>query len=468
MQRTLEEFFLALRGSGLEPGLSECIDALRACRVIGFSRREDFREALGATLAKTDASRELFDDVFDRYFSFATFRDKAVGDSPASADLDFRNQSPDQEQQEGLSPVSPVDHLLRMIETGDRAGLASRLRAAEKTAGLTSAWLFTQRGLYTRRIMEAMGSGLLSAEDTELDRSLSQGTSPNDAAERIDRLRNARQILFEEVRDHVARQLSLYGSATTAKLRDAALTSESLARIERRDFDRMHRLVRKLARRLATRHSLRHRRRRSGRLDIRATLARSAPYGGLMFDTRWKDRTINKPRVIAICDVSRSVQAHARFLLLLLYSLRDVLPGLRSFAFTHRLIDVSDRFEHDTPELAIERVLDQVGGTGTNYGTMLSDFAAQELPRVDRRTAVIFLGDARNNRADPQTEVMRTLHKRAHRVVWLNPEPRSFWNLGDSEMPRYAPLCHTVRECGTLAQLERAVDGLLRSTGGSR
>lgn len=464
MQRTLEELILALRGGGLEPGLSECIDALHAVRMVGLERRDDLREALGSTLAKNEVSREIFDDVFDRFFSFSAFSNLASNDAPAATVGDTPEGL---ERPDDPAPAVPADGLLRMIETGDRAGLARRLRAAEKTTGLTGAWLFTQRGLYTRRIMEAMGSGLLSAEETELERNASHQAAPPAAALRLVRLRQAREVLFREVRDHVARQLALYGTAASIKLRDSALTNESMARIERRDFDRVQRLVRKLARRLAARHSLRNRRRNSGRLDVRRTLALSAPYGGLMFETRWKDRVVEKPRVIAICDVSRSVQAHARFLLLLLYSLRDVLPDLRSFAFTHRLVDVSDRFDQDAPELAIERVLDQVGGTGTNYGTMLRDFAAQELPRVDRRTSVIFLGDARNNRADPQIEVMRVLHKRARRVVWLNPEPRSFWSLGDSEMPRYAPCCHVVRECGTLAQLERAVDGLLRSTGGN-
>lgn len=464
MQRTLEEFFLALRGSGLEPGLSECIDAMRAVEVVGVTRRDDLKEALGASLAKTDVARELFDDIFDRYFSFIPFGGTVPKEPPTdSAAAPDADDAPPPG-----SPQRPADELLRMIETGDRAGLARRLRAAEKATGLSGGWLFTQRGLYTRRIMEAMGSGLLSEEEAELERSQSNGGGGDPgAAQRMARLQKAREQLFQEVRDYVARQINLYGASTVTKLRDSALATESLARIERRDFDRMHRLVRKLARRLATRHSLRNKRRNSGRLDVRRTLACSAPYGGVMFETRWKDRFIEKPRVIAICDVSRSVQSYARFLLLLLYSLRDVLPDLRSFAFTHRLVDVSDRFDQDTPERAIERVLDQVGGSGTNYGTMLQDFAAQELRKVDRRTSVIFLGDARNNRADPQVEVMRELRKRARRVVWLNPEPRAFWALGDSEMPRYIPCCHLVRECGTLAQLERAIDGLLSTAGGN-
>ncbi|WP_293395929.1 VWA domain-containing protein [Nevskia sp.] len=456
MQRALEEFVLALRGSGLEPGLSECVDAYRAARIVGLDDRDGLREALGATLAKTEPGRAIFDDVFERYFSFTMFDEPLPGASESDPGADDVAARPPTDAR------TPTDILLRMIETTDRAGLAGRLRAAEQQVGITRAWLPTQRGLYTRRMLEAMGGDGLIAEEHALG-SLS---SPSAAtALRISRLRAARERLFEEVRDHVSRRLVLYGKSATEKLRDTALSTQRLSNIERRDFDRMLRLIHKLARRLATRHALRQRRQRRGVLDVRRTLARNVAYGGVLFETRWKHRPISKPKVIAICDVSRSVASYARFLLLLLYGLRDVLPDVRSFAFTHRLVDVSGYFDRDPPHIAIERVLDQVGGTGTNYGTMLRDFAQQELPKVDRRTAVIILGDGRNNRAEPEVAVMRELHKRARRVVWLNPEPRSFWALGDSEMPRYAPCCHTVRECGTLVQLERAVDSLLRSTG---
>ena len=50
---------------------------------------------------------------------------------------------------------------------------------------------------------------------------------------------------------------------------------------------------------------------------------------------------------------------------------------------------------------------------------------------------------------------------------WLNPEPRSFWGLGDSEMKRYAPYCHIARECNSLRHLERTLDELLRSNSAS-
>lgn len=464
MQRALEEFVLALRGSGLEPGLSECVDAYRAARIVGLDDRDRLREALGATLAKTEPGRAIFDDVFERYFSFTMFGEglPETAETPETEPGDDDGNAANGKAPPSGDARTPTDVLLRMIETADRAGLAGRLRAAEQQVGITGAWLPTQRGLYTRRMLDAMGAGDLIAEEHALAAQPSRSAATES---RISRLHAARGRLFEEVRDHVARRLVLYGKSATEKLRDTTLSTQRLSSIERRDFDRMLRLIHKLVRRLATRHALRQRRQRRGVLDVRRTLARNVAYGGVLFETRWKNRPISKPKVIAICDVSRSVASYARFLLLLLYGLRDVLPDVRSFAFTHRLVDVSGHFDRDPPHIAIERVLDQVGGTGTNYGTMLRDFATQELAKVDRRTTVIMLGDGRNNHAEPEVQVMRDLHKRARRVVWLNPEPRSFWALGDSEMPRYAPCCHTVRECGTLVQLERAVDNLLRNTG---
>ena len=444
MQRTLEEFLRALRGSGLESGLSERLDAYQAAVLVGPDDRGRLREALGATLAKNAEQRALFDQVFERFFAFDLFQPEA-GEAAGGV-------APD----DAAPSEQPADTLLRMIETGDRAGLARRLRQAEESVGLAGGWLPTQRGLYTRRMLDAMGAPALAAEQIEQEAAAADGSAPAQA--RLQRLRRGRERLFVEVRGYVSERLQLNGSASLEQLRDGLLADAPLARIDRRDFERMRRLVQRLARRLAARHA---RRQRRGRLDLRRTLARNAPYGGVPFETCWRRRRIDKPRLIVVCDVSRSVQAHARFLLLLVYGLRELLPELRSFAFTDHLVDISARFDADPPQLAIERVLDQVGGSGTNYGSMLRDFAARELPGVDRRSAVIFLGDARNNRAAPETAVLRSLRQRARRVVWLNPEPRSHWGLGDSEMLRYASCCDAVHECGTLGQLARAVDQLL-------
>lgn len=166
-----------------------------------------------------------------------------------------------------------------------------------------------------------------------------------------------------------------------------------------------------------------------------------------MFETFWRSKVVDRPRVVAICDVSGSVRQYARFLLLFLHSLGEQVSDLRSFAFTNHLVEVSDTFESLPVEQAVDKVMQAVGGSGTDYGQTLLDIEAQLLDDIDRRTTVLILGDARNNRGQAHAEVMQLLYQRARRVIWLNPEPVSFWGLGDSEMKRYAPYCHIAREC---------------------
>ena len=49
-------------------------------------------------------------------------------------------------------------------------------------------------------------------------------------------------------------------------------------------------------------------------------------------------------------------------------------------------------------------------------------------------------------------------------MFWLNPEPRPYWNYGDSVMKAYVPFLDGAHECGKTEHLELFVD-LIASTG---
>src|SRR6185312_14106283 len=57
-----------LRAEGVAVGTSELLDAFRVLEEIDWRRQEDFREALAATLAKSQDDRRIFELVFDRFF----------------------------------------------------------------------------------------------------------------------------------------------------------------------------------------------------------------------------------------------------------------------------------------------------------------------------------------------------------------------------------------------------------------
>ncbi len=258
------------------------------------------------------------------------------------------------------------------------------------------------------------------------------------------------------------RNLALFAAGATRETREHALRRLPLSQVDRRDMARMRVLIRALARRLATRHSRRRTLARRGQLDARRTMRRSVATQGVPFVTIWKRRRIDRPKLLVLCDVSGSVASVSRFLLMFLYSLTDVLDGIRSFAFSNETVEVSAMLARDDIEVAIAGVLDRIGFGSSDYGRSLAGFAELAWKSLDRQTTVIILGDARGNGAPPRTEIMQQIFARAARVIWLNPERPPLWGTGDSDMFRYAPYCHQVTSCNSVARLERALDELLR------
>ena len=279
--------------------------------------------------------------------------------------------------------------------------------------------------------------------------------------ERAERLQQRLDTLRDQVRDFVERHLVLFARGDTEAFREELLKSARLSNLERRDLDRMRVLVRAIAKRLAARYGKTRRRRLRGQLDTRRTLRRNMGWGGVPFITVWKQKRIEKPRVMVLCDVSGSVAPMAQFLLMFLYAVHEALSDIRSFAFAGSLIEVSDILEKEEIEAAIGKIMQLIGYGSSNYGNSLADFEDGWGTQVTNKTTIIILGDARGNRTDPRVEIMQRLSLRAKRIIWLNPEYRSAWGTGDSDMYRYKPFCSLVTVCNTLRHLERVVTDLL-------
>lgn len=434
MQAALERFLTALRGADVPLSVREAVEAHEAAALVGFGDRGVLKEALGATVAKTLDEKRRFDDCFELFFA-NDMAQAAPPPEPAAEDAGGIDQP-----------------LARMVLDADMGAIAAAMAGAAAAVGADRIRFLSQRGFFARRMLDSMGLRELEA--------LIGRTGDAATAQALER---GRSFLLAEARQFVERQYAIYGEAASERLREEALENARLSSLEQRDLARMRRIVRRLAKRLADRHARRARVMKRGRLDAHRTLRANAGFDGVPFNVVWKRRRPGKPKVVAICDVSRSVQATARFLLLFLHALHELLDDARAFAFSDRLVEVGDLFEGDDPERAILRVLDRIGFRPTDYGQAFEDFREQFFDALDRRTTVIVLGDGRSNYGDPKAEIFREIRDRARRVVWLNPEPKAFWGSGDSEMRRYAPHCTTARTCNTVKHLERAVDDLLKT-----
>jgi hypothetical protein len=145
--------------------------------------------------------------------------------------------------------------------------------------------------------------------------------------------------------------------------------------------------------------------------------------------------------------------------------MQDILPRAQCYAFSHRLEDVSPLLKsRGDLEQAIATTLQRIGGGATDYAAALETFAQETGPKLNRNSVIIVLGDARNNGSDPAVDSFRRCASKAGNTYWLNPESRFLWNTGDSVIDHYAPYCDALFEVGTLAQLQRFCEHLLRKT----
>src|SRR5205085_11205703 len=81
-----------------------------------------------------------------------------------------------------------------------------------------------------------------------------------------------------------------------------------------------------IARRLSMRPSRRYRpAKRGGRIDLRRTMRRAMAFGGTPVLLARKQRKIRKPKLILICDVSRSMDSYSKFLLQFIYALQHTI-----------------------------------------------------------------------------------------------------------------------------------------------
>jgi uncharacterized protein with von Willebrand factor type A (vWA) domain len=220
-----------------------------------------------------------------------------------------------------------------------------------------------------------------------------------------------------------------------------------------------------LTRKLAVRLARKRRHGRKGPLDFRSTVRHSLSYGGVPAELKFRYPRPSKPEIFVVADISGSVAAFARFTLQLVYAISGQFSKVRSFVFIDGVDEVTRFFEgQEDINQAVHRVnteADVVWVDGhSDYGHAFEAFWERWGKEIGPKTTVILLGDARNNYHASQSWVVKEMQRRARHVYWLNPEPRSYWDTGDSIVSEYGIHTDGVYECRNLRQLERFVEVL--------
>jgi uncharacterized protein with von Willebrand factor type A (vWA) domain len=444
MDRVLGDFITSLRHAGVRISISETLDALQTVQLIGYGDRDMLNHSLSAALAKSAREKEIFVRCFDHFFSFDYF-------APAEPAARARQ-----------APAEPaVDaSLMQMLLAGDQAALFMAMQEAARAANLMGIQFFTQRSSFTMRIMNRMG---VQGLDSMIQQLQTEGTPA--ALGQAAALEKARTFLVDNVRRYVDQQLSLNMPSATEDLLMSYLRHAKLSTLEQQHLQDMHVIIQRMVKRLNDLHSRRKKTAKRGQLDFKKTLRHNITYQGFLFDPKWKKKKIDRPDIVVICDISRSVMRTVRFLLLFLYGLNKAIARIRTFILCSNLIEVTSIFDEYPVEVAIEKI--RLGADlpilmgRTDYDQSFRDFREDYMGSVSRKTTVLILGDARNNYAEAQTGVVKMIYERSKRLIWLNPETPSFWGTGDSEMKKYTPFCSVVKECNTLHHLAGVVTALI-------
>lgn len=435
-----------LREEGVALGTSELLDAFAVLREVPWTEPEDFREALAATIAKSPDDRRVFELVFERFF----FR---------AAELAAVEQGIGEDG--GIDPGEDghldLDALRAQIAEAVREGEEGRMRDLARLAiaafgrqGEGSGVI----GVDVQRIRRALGLRAEPQPDLPLEDPRREGL-PRDEIRRFEAM-----LRRELERGQIERTEQLPPKRPLNEI-DRALPSGPL-----QDLAAVHRVVAQLKRRLKTQSQEQRGRRRHASVDVRRTMRASLEFGGVPVVIKEKPTRPRRPEIYVLCDVSTSVTSASVFFLSVLHALHDAFRKMRSFVFIERISEVTEVFAKERDFKKVNEAIAKDAGVAdisgyTDYGRVWREFRELVEDELHPRATVIVLGDARTNGRDPRADVFAQIAEKAGRTFWLNPEPRLYWNYGDSVISSYAEHCEAF-ECWTTQQLEDFVKALTR------
>ncbi len=438
-----------LRDSGVPVSLVETQDAIRALLEVPLEDRKAVKGALETTLVKDPSGHTIFDRLFEIFFPPARPPSEGNGASEMPEELNVRERLSTAIKEMDEDALREIAE--QLVE--EEAEIDPNARVDDEHYRYRAL-----RGLdlddLMRRLVEedVAGKGMSS-----LDRRLLE----EDFEERMRRF-------SEEVADAIRsqrRQGINIGQQIKQAKREPPEEVDFLWATES-DIESLRRVLYPLSRRLALRLSHKRREARRGRLDVRRTVRRSLSSGGVMLEPRMKRPISGKPELWVLCDISGSMRLFSRFTLELVYALSTQFQRVRSFVFIDALDEVTEKLAVPGDfGRALERIdaeADVIAIDGQSwYGNSLAQFWSRYARELSPRTALLILGDARNNFRTTGADVLGEVKKNVRKVWWLNPEPRQYWDSADSVAGDFERYTDGMFECRNLKQLEAFISRVL-------
>jgi len=456
MESRILQLIAALRASGVRVSLAESAEAFSAVDLMGIQNREEFRLSLRATLIKDLKDISTFEKLFPLFFGSG--QPPLMGGNPSD------DMTPEEAQMLADALNQFAEQLRQRMERlmNGEPLTKSELEALGQMVGLNQADNLDYQNWMAQRMVRAMAFPEVQKAMKELMQQLAEMGMNR---ERIDQIR---QMIQQNMRgmqeqidqfagEHIAQNLSEKPRGENID----ALMNRPFEALSDSDKKLLQREVQKLAAALRTRIALRQKRAKNGQMDAKATIRANMKYQGVPMEIRHRNR-IHKPKIVVICDVSTSMRFCSELMLTFLFALQGQVRKTHAFAFIDHLESISEDFSGSNADDAIASVLWRMpsGHYNTDLGKSLNNFNDDYMDTLNSGTTLIVVGDGRNNYNDPRLDIFSRMSRRSTRTIWLNPEPPHLWH-GDSDMPKYAPLCNDVLKVSNLRELADAVDDLM-------
>jgi uncharacterized protein with von Willebrand factor type A (vWA) domain len=419
MERIIVRFVAALRENGIRVSPSESLDAVQALALAGMERRRLSRQMLRLTLVKNVNDIELFNEVFNRFFSRFKYFD-ANTEMPDLMDavvtnmegeFNYLDQLPGDDHDEG----GPLLKLDSDINPEDLAELKSL---------------------------------------TEIDPDDSDG---NEIVVQMKGYRGKANKPPRPTRRYTQNPLTIDLNKTVGTGNSIIFTAEEQAAMQD-VVSRMMLRLRKDMRRMKNNQN-------RGKLHVIKTIQKNYRHDMIPFQVALRRKRREKPRLVVLCDVSFSVSHASRFMLLLLHTLHNQMLDVRSFIFNREVAEITDMLAN-MPVNDLMETIDKGDivdlDVNSSFGEVFLTFKKKYLENLRGRPAFIILGDARNNYSEANDWVLDEIREKARYMLWLTPEERDTWSRGDCLMDLYGSYCDKVEVVKTVDDLSLVVEDLLR------
>ncbi len=456
MESRILQLIAALRASGVRVSLAESAEAFSAVDLMGIQNRDEFRLSLRATLIKDIKDIPTFEKLFPLFFGSG--QPPMMGGNPSD------EMTPEEAQMLAEALRQFAENLRQRMERlmNGEPLTKSELEALAQMVGLNQADNLNYQNWMAQRMIRALAFPEGREALQELMEQLEQMGMSRERVEQIrEMIQQNMQGMQDQIQQFAGERLAENLSERQRLDNVDSLMNRPFHALSDADKKLLQREVQRLAATLRTRIALRQKRSKNGQMDPKATIRANLKYHGVPMEIKHRNR-IRKPKIVVICDVSTSMRFCSELMLSFLFALQGQVRKTHAFAFIDHLESISEDFSGSNADEAIQSVLWRMpsGHYNTDLGWSLNDFNSEYLDTLNGQTTLLIVGDGRNNYNDPRLDIFSMMSRRVSRTIWLNPEPPILWN-GDSDMPKYAPLCSNVLKVSNLRELAEAVDALM-------